>query len=141
MNLAVKVCVLAAVVGLGQMGAAHAQAPDDELKVPPICDIQVNPNGTKPSGTSPEPDDCYEFGAAVGGLSWGWRQKLPPQVRWVQRQDASDVCQKEASEWGQKVGPAVSGGCIFLSVNTCTVITPAYLPPALLSNAIRHCAP
>ena len=141
MNFGPKACLLGALLGWSLLGAAHAQAPVEELPLPPICDIQTTPNDSAPSSTPQEPQDCYEFGAAVGGLSWGWREKLPPHVRWVQRQDASTLCQQNPSEWGQRVGPAVSGGCIFLSSNTCTVVTPAYLPPALLSNAIRHCVP
>ena len=140
-HLGRKACILGVLIGGGLLGAVHAQAPGEDLNLPPICDIQTTPDGSAPSNTPKEPQDCYEFGAAVGGLSWGWREKLPPQVRWVQRQDASTLCQQNPSEWGQRVGPAVSGGCIFLSSDTCTVVTPAYLPPALLSNAIRHCVP
>jgi hypothetical protein len=136
-----KVCALGALVCAALLGEAHAQAPSQELALPPICDIQTTPNGTISPSTPNEPKDCFEFGAAVGELSWGWRQKLPSQVRWLQRQDAANMCLQNQSELGQKVGPAVAGGCIFLSANACTVITPAYLPPALLSNAIRHCVP
>jgi hypothetical protein len=140
-NLARNACILVGLISAVLMSSAKAQEPREEQALPKICDIPTNPDVTPAASAQQEPEDCYEFGAAVGELSWGWRQKLPAQVRWLQRQDAATLCQQSQSDLGQKVGPAVSGGCIFLSANACTVITPAYLAPALLSNAIRHCVP
>lgn len=138
LNFQRAACLLVCLVLLG---SAHAQKPPAPLDLPPICDIPNTPEGQPLPSTQHEPQDCYEFGAAVGELNWSWRQKLPGQVRWLQRQDASALCQQNQSDLGQKVGPAVSGGCIFLTADACTVITPGYLPAALLSNAIRHCVP
>lgn len=124
---------------LGQLNhpAAHAQA----WTAAPLCNIDTTIQDRVIPNSPHEPEDCIEFGAAVGELGWSWRQKLPSHVRWINRQDAASLCQQAQTEWGQKVGPLVATGCIFLAPDACTIITPGHISAALLSNAIRHCAP
>ncbi|MFM7002241.1 MAG: hypothetical protein ACKOXU_14475 [Limnohabitans sp.] len=116
---------------------AHAQ----ELTAFPSCTLAAQTGGRAVPNGHDEPEDCIEFGAAVGELGLGWRQKLPSHVRWLSRKDAVNLCQQTETEWGQKVGPPLAAGCVFLAPEACTVITEGYIAPALLSNAIRHCAP
>ncbi|MGV0960677.1 MAG: hypothetical protein ACOYB1_12675 [Limnohabitans sp.] len=126
----VMVCLLS-------LTAAQAQA----WTASPLCHIDTAAQDRATPDSPHELEDCIEFGAAVGELGLGWRQKLPRHVRWLKRLDAATLCQQAPSEWGQKVGPPVATGCIFLAPDACTVVTQGHISPALLSHAIRHCVP
>lgn len=88
-----------------------------------------------------QPQDCYEFGAAVGELGWSWRKRLPKQIHWLNRKDAAELCQQTTTEFGQRVDSTVPGGCVFLKTDACTIVTAGPISPASIGNAVRSCAP
>ena len=108
-----------------------------QADLPMVCD--VNTTNTQPSA---DDENCVEFGAAVGELGLSWRQKLPDNVRWITRKDASTLCAQTQTEWGQKVGQTSSAeSCVFLTPKVCTIVTSGYVSHAVLGNAVRDCAP
>lgn len=109
--------------------------------MPPLCTAQTTPEGQISTLATENADDCIEFGAAVGELGLNWRQKLPDNVRWVTRKDASAVCTQNQNDMGQKVGSLPAHGCIFLTPKICTIVTSGYISHAMLGNAVRDCAP
>lgn len=112
-----------------------------EAELPPLCSIDNAQQGRITSAAGATPEDCIEFGAAVGELGLSWRQKIPDNVRWVTRKDAGTFCSQSQPELGQKVGNPLAGGCIFLSAKMCTIVTSGYVSHATLGNAVRDCAP
>lgn len=122
-------CALVGPLSLVAMPLADASI-DEPL--PPLC------NDSTPTS---EETDCIEFGAAVGELGWGWRQKIPPHVRWLPRKDAETLCQQSHSTWGQKVDSDIPGGCVFLAPGTCTIVTSGPVSPASIGHAVRDCVP
>jgi len=131
------------VVAVGLCAACQSAAwadtpPTAALEMPPMC--QADKGAPNPQGAE-RTEDCYEFGAAVGELGLGWRQKLPDQVRWLSRKDADTLCKQTQSELGQQVDGQVPGGCVFLAPNACTIVTAGHISPASLGNAVRHCVP
>lgn len=118
------------VSGASAMAAQPAPRSEDDLV---ICDSQA-PNASQDA-------DCVEFGAAIGTLGLAWRQQLPAKVRWVARRDAAALCQQPRSEFGERSSAALRDGCIFISAQSCTLVTLRPTPPAELGNAVRHCQP
>jgi len=112
------------------MPPAQALRSDDELV---ICDSQA-PQASQEA-------DCVEFGAAIGTLGLAWRSQLPAKVRWVARRDAAELCQQPRSEFGERSTAALREGCIFVSAQSCTLVTLRPTAPAELGNAVRHCQP
>lgn len=102
-----------------------------------ICD---NPRPAD-AETKAEADDCVEFGAAVGQLGLSWRQQLPGKVRWLMRRDATDLCQKNRSEFGERTSTLPKEGCIFVTEQACTIVTARAASHAELGNAVRSCQP
>ncbi len=100
---------------------------------PVICDSQRPDDQQDP--------DCFESGAAVGTLGLGWRQQLPAKVRWLMRRDASELCQQARNEFGERASAPLRNGCIFISAQSCTIITLRPAAPAELGNAVRNCQP
>ena len=116
---------------------ARANGPD----LPQMCSVETHPPKGSTAGQASEITDCYEFGAAVGELGWGWRKKLPSHVRWVMRKDALTLCGQSQTVWGQKVEVLVPDGCIFLAPTACTIVTQGPISPASIGNAVRDCVP
>lgn len=109
--------------------------------LPPMCSVETQqPPGSSP-GKPSESADCYEFGASVGELGWNWRKKLPSHVRWVMRKDASTLCGKAQTAFGQKVDSRLPEGCVFLAPASCTIVTQGPISPASIGNAVRDCVP
>lgn len=109
----------------------------NETDLPVQCNASTIANAKAPDVT----EDCVEFGAAVGELGLDWRQKIPPKVRWLTRNDAHALCDQKTSEWGQRVGRLLAEGCVFLNQNECTILTFSYISHATLGNAVRNCSP
>lgn len=129
------VCLL-----LGPALATEAKAADD-ADIPPQCSVTTSDAGRQIQATDDTLDNCIEFGAAVGELGLEWRKKLPGNVRWVVRKDASQLCDAQASDMGKKLNTPVPGaGCIFVSPKVCTIVTDRYISHAALGNAVRECA-
>ncbi len=116
----------------------HTQVHAADSDLPILCNVKTAPNTAAPVEAI---DNCVEFGAAVGELGVDWRQKLPDNVRWLTRKDASALCSQTHTELGQKVGPPMDQGCVFLSPKVCTIVTVSYISHAMLGNAVRNCAP
>ena len=72
-----------------------------------------------------------------------WRRRLPPRVRWEQRADATELCQRPQTELGQRLASQLAPhGCVFLKPQeVCTIVSGAALSHAQLANAVRECAP
>ena len=130
------------VVAVGLCAACQSAAWAD---TPPIAALEMPPMCKSVSAVPKEGvelnEDCFEFGAAVGELGLGWRQKLPGQVRWLNRKDADSLCQQAESELGKQVDGRVPDGCVFLTPHACTIVTAGQISPAVLGNAVRHCVP
>jgi len=123
---------------LGSAMATNAMAADADI--PPVCSVITSDAGRQIQGPEDNPDNCIEFGAAVGELGLAWRKKLPDNVRWVVRKDASQVCDTDASDMGKKLNtPMPGGGCIYVAAQACTIVTDRYISPAALGNAVREC--
>lgn len=123
--------------GLGWPAAWADTPPPAAMDMPPMCkSVSAAPK----EGVELN-EDCFEFGAAVGELGLGWRQKLPGQVRWLNRKDADSLCQQAESELGKQVDGRVPDGCVFLTPHACTIVTAGQISPAVLGNAVRHCVP
>lgn len=87
-------------------------------------------------------EDCSETGAAQGELDPGWRQKLPPRVRWVQRADALGLCESRQTALGQRTLELPDQGCVALQDRVaCTIVTVQAISHAQLANAVRSCVP
>ena len=113
----------------------------EEFVLPKMCSIDTaNPETGAARTTAPQ-EDCYEFGAALGELGLGWRQKLPQNVRWLSRKDAHSLCKLAQSDLGKLVESQVTDGCVFLAPSVCTIVTAGHIAPASLSNAVRYCVP
>lgn len=116
-----------------------AYAIDTDL--PNLCTIEL-PDANKLSPeNAQESRDCYEFGAAVGELGWGWRKKLPKHVHWLNRKDAAQLCQQFTTQFGQRMESTVPGGCVFWRADACTIVSDGPIASASIGNAVRSCAP
>jgi hypothetical protein len=113
----------------------------EEFVMPRMCHIDTTGPETGAARTTAPQEDCYEFGAALGELGLGWRQKLPQNVRWLSRKDAHSLCKLAQSELGKLVESRVTDGCVFLAPSVCTIVTAGHIAPASLSNAVRFCVP
>ena len=116
-----------------QAAASSAKASTAAVDTLTICDSQ------RPA--DPQDEDCYEFGAAVGSLGLSWRQQLPGKVRWLMRRDADALCQQERNEFGERASTSIKVGCVFVSEQACTIVTPRPASHAELGNAVRNCQP
>jgi hypothetical protein len=113
----------------------------EEFVLPNMCSIDnANPE-TGTADSTAQPQDCFEFGAALGELGLGWRKKLPQNVRWLTRKDALSLCKLAQSDLGKLVESRVTDGCVFLAPTVCTIVTAGHIAPASLSNAVRFCVP
>lgn len=120
-------------LGLPLWAAAPAKMPLAAEDALVICDNQ------RPADSQDE--DCVEFGAALGTLGLSWRQQLPGKVRWLMRRDAADLCQQTRSEFGDRASGSLKEGCVFVSGETCTIVTARVTSHAELGNAVRNCQP
>lgn len=116
-----------------------AKAADEDI--PHLCNVAAASPEQQDQAAEAAPDNCSEFGAAVGELGLEWRKKLPDNVRWIVRKDALHVCDAQASDMGKKLNtPVPGGGCIFVAPQVCTIVTERYISHAALGNAVRECA-
>jgi hypothetical protein len=116
-----------------------AKAIDNDL--PNLCTFEPpDANKLGPDNVH-EPQNCYEFGGAVGELGLGWRKKLPKHVQLLNRKDAVQLCKQSATQFGQKVNSDVPGGCVFLKTDECTIVSDVHIASASIGNAVRSCVP
>jgi hypothetical protein len=106
-----------------------------------LCTAERAPDNKLNPDDVQQPQDCYEFGAAVGELGLGWRKKLPKHVHWLSRKDAARLCEQITTQFGQKVDSTVPGGCVFIKTDACTIISDGPIASASIGNAVRSCAP
>lgn len=129
---------------LGLTGAASAQG---EPHTPP-CEyrlLEIEPDSGDLRFVRPQkigPQDCLDSGAAMAEIDPGWRQRLPPRVRWKQMPDAATLCQAHSTAWGRRTGQLPGEICVFLLAGqSCTVVTAQAVSQAVLANAVRYCVP
>jgi hypothetical protein len=108
---------------------------------PNLCTVERAPANKPNPADVQQPQDCYESSAAVGELSLGWRKKLPKHIHWLNRKDAAQLCEQSTTQFGQKVDSPVTGGCVFLKTDACTIVTAGPISPASIGNAVRSCSP
>lgn len=114
---------------------------NEEFVLPKMCSIDTAPPESGTAHSTAQPEDCFEFGAALGELGLNWRKKLPENVRWLTRKDALSLCKLAQSDLGKLVESRVTDGCVFLAPSVCTIVTAGHIAPASLSNAVRYCVP
>lgn len=85
--------------------------------------------------------DCLENGAALSDLDPGWRQRLPERVRWLQKDNAVQLCQQALTTLGQRQAVLSDQACVFLQEKECTIVSSAALSHGQLANGVRSCVP
>ena len=126
---------LCCLVAVSALGLARAQVPADPLDTLVFC-------ADLPPGAGPEQtDNCIDAAApAMGEIDPEWRKRMPPKVRWVVDKDALRICSAGTSNYGRLVGPIRDRGCVWVTEQTCTILTVAYLAHAEIGQALRTCA-
>lgn len=127
------------------LSALHALGADTSEALCEYRSLEVDPQTGDIRFIAPVksgPEDCSDAGAAQGELDPGWRQKLPPRVRWVQRADALGLCRGRQTVLGQRTLELPDQGCVALQEReACTIVTVQAISHAQLANAVRSCVP
>ncbi len=125
-------CVVALLVPMSVPAAAPAE--EDPLASLVWCD-QLEPSD------SPIERDCVQgAGAAIGAIDPLWRQRMPAKVRWITARDALSSCARAEGPYGKMIDRVGDRGCVWLSEDTCTILTAVYVAHAEIGNALRSCA-
>ena len=85
--------------------------------------------------------DCVQSsGAAIGEIDPLWRKRMPPKVRWITSKNAVSSCSAAEGPYGKMVTLVGDRGCVWLSVDTCTILTAVYIAHVEIGNALKSCA-